>query len=487
MVISTAVTFAQNLGPLSLAPMFGEMIVAFDSNLADVIQFTGVCILVLGFSNFIWVPMSSTFGRRPVLILSTLICLGSNIWRAKAKTYGSFMGACVLNGIGAGPAETIQPTVITDIMFLHERGAYNSLYFTFLFGALMVGPAIAGVMATKSSWRNFWWLNVALQAAALVAIIFLFPETKWHRANPKDMQNQEQQKSVKFRPSHDEKITSDDHVESIEQDRAEVPVAAQATSEPDSCLGKGHPSKSQFKLFQPSDNFLKTIVQEFMTPWKLFAFPIVEFSAFVVSWSSSSFLTGNLTQSQAFGAPPYNFSDMKIGLFNLATFVGALIGLFTSGWLSDWFSMRLTRRNGGIREPEMRLPTMIPFVIIMLIGNFVVAYGYQRQWSWPIIVIIGYACEGIQVAALPAIASTYSVDSYRPVAGSVFVAITVNKNLWGYGFSKFITNWSQKSGYIDPIMMNMCLNLLFCLFAIPLYFWGKTCRKWTRNSTVHYM
>lgn len=49
--------------------------------------------------------MQSAFGRRPVLIFSTLICLVSNIWRAVATTYGSYMGACVLNGIGAGPAE----------------------------------------------------------------------------------------------------------------------------------------------------------------------------------------------------------------------------------------------------------------------------------------------------------------------------------------------------------------------------------------------
>lgn len=34
--------------------MFGDYIVAFDSNLTDVVQFTGVAILVLGFSNFIW-------------------------------------------------------------------------------------------------------------------------------------------------------------------------------------------------------------------------------------------------------------------------------------------------------------------------------------------------------------------------------------------------------------------------------------------------
>lgn len=27
------------------------------------------------------------------------------IWKAQAQTYSSFMGACVLNGIGSGPAE----------------------------------------------------------------------------------------------------------------------------------------------------------------------------------------------------------------------------------------------------------------------------------------------------------------------------------------------------------------------------------------------
>ena len=51
------------------------------------------------------VPIADTFGRRPVLIFSCVVCLASNIWRAKATSYGSFMGACVLNGFGAGPCE----------------------------------------------------------------------------------------------------------------------------------------------------------------------------------------------------------------------------------------------------------------------------------------------------------------------------------------------------------------------------------------------
>jgi hypothetical protein len=96
----------------------------------------------------------------------------------------------------------------------------------------------------------------------------------------------------------------------------------------------------------------------------------------------------------------------------------------------------------------------------MYFGNIIVSVGYQNQWPWQAIVIIGCkfqlshfatrrarivltfisdTCAGIQVAAIPGIASTYAVDSYKPVAGSLFVAITVNKNVWGYGFSKFIT------------------------------------------------
>ncbi len=42
------------MSPLSTAPMFPQLIEAFHSDLASVVQFTGVCILVLGFSNFIW-------------------------------------------------------------------------------------------------------------------------------------------------------------------------------------------------------------------------------------------------------------------------------------------------------------------------------------------------------------------------------------------------------------------------------------------------
>lgn len=486
-ITSSFVTFTQGFGPLALAPAFGAYIEQFDCTLAQAIQFTGISILVLGFSNFIWVPLSTSFGRRPVYIASQFINLASMIWRARAQTYGSFMGACVLNGIGAGPAESIQPAVIADIFFLHDRGFWNTVYWTVYMGSLMVAPIINGPMTARAGWRSFWWLNVGMVILSLIMVIFLFPETRWHRLHPEEIANNVTHAQPGSDAGSSEKVSVGLEGEKLNETTTNNTLVYTETAARDPHLGRGYPSKTQWMPFQKNANPWKSLALDLWLPWKLFAFPIVEFAAFVTSWSCSSFLTLNLTQDQNFAAPPYNFSSETIGFFNFAILVGAFIGLATSGPLSDWIAARATKRNGGVREPEMRLLAMIPYVIIMYIGNIVVSVGMEHKWSWQSIVIVGYTCAGIQVAAIPGIVSTYAVDSYKPVAGSLFVAITVNKNVWGYGFSVFITPWIIKSGYIPPIMTNGSLVLLFCLFGVVFYFFGKTFRRWTKNSSVHHM
>ncbi|CAJ0550132.1 Ff.00g100620.m01.CDS01 [Fusarium sp. VM40] len=476
----STMTFTQGFAPLALAPMFPYMIRDYNSNLEDVIQFTGVTILILGFSNFVWAPISTSFGRRPVYLASQLICLACHVIRAKASTYGVFMGACVLNGIGAGPSEILQPAVIADIFFLHDRGTWNALYWVVYMGSLMIAPIIAGPMAGSVGWQNFWWLNVAVTSLSIILGVFGFPETKWTRAGIVEA----------------EAVVGDRGDVTIENDKATHTQGdvEKSTDSPDQShleavldpqLGKGSPSKKQWMLFQSNSSPLRSILVDVWTPWRLFTYPIVLFASFVVSWSCSNFLILNLTQSQVFAAPPYNMSSQSIGFLNFAILVGALIGLVTAGPFSDWVSAKATTRNGGIREPEMRLPAMIPYVIIMIFGNIITSIGYERHWPWPVIAVLGYSSAGIQVAALPSIASTYAVDCYKPVTGSLFVAITVNKSLWGYGMGRFVTPWTIKSGFIPVFMTNMALTTLFCGLGAVFYFYGKTFRRWTRNSNVH--
>jgi len=325
-------------------------------------------------------------------------------------------------------------------------------------------------MSQRHGWRSFWWLNIALYAVALVSQVLLLPETCYDRSKPVA-----ETATVSSAENGTEKKNN-----SLEEQEVVVRTADHV----DEYLGKGIPVRKQFFEFHILSSWNECLLSLYI-PFKLFLFPIVEWSSFVFSWSANCFLMINLTQFQVLAAPPYNFSASAVGYTNLAPLVGATFGMLTAGPFSDWISMKATIRNNGIREPEMRLPSLIPYLICCIAGALVTAYGYQNTWRWEVIVIIGYTLLGIQVSAIPAIASTYSIDSYKPVTGEILVSTTVNKNLWGYGLSAFITPWILKNGYVDPLMTNMGLTVMFTLMAVPLYFWGKSLRHLTKDSFVH--
>jgi len=258
-------------------------------------------------------------------------------------------------------------------------------------------------MAQQLGWRNFWWLNTALLGFTVVCCTFLFPETKFKRefipANSQVSSSPPLKGSTEqIEETPAAHVTSAvDHADPektapVQSKRPTVegePLAHVHTHE-DPWLGRGKPSKQQWKLWQP---FEGNFFFELYMPWKLLLFPIVEFAAFVVSWSASSFLTLNLTQAQVFAAPPYSFTSTSIGFFNFAILIGQLIGLFTAGPLSDLIAAMLTKRNRGIREPEMRLLTMVPYIILMIIGNFVVAFGYENKWDWKVSRTLKHNCH----------------------------------------------------------------------------------------------
>lgn len=476
------VSFFNALGPLSISPQGPAYMAEWNRPLEDILQFTGVCILVFGFSNFLWVPIATKYGRRIVILTSTLVGLGACIWRAEAKSYGSFMGAVVVHGIASGVSETLPPMLIADVFFLHERGAYMTLYMWSYFGAYMLGPIFSGVMTERYGWRSFWWLNVAGYVFLLVWAIFLIPETSWDRHAPVPIESSavaDEKKATEVQIENRE-TSSDLNVDETSAEFAEV------VNHVAPYLHKGTPKRVQFMPLRIGANSTQhSMFRAFWTPIRLFAFPIIQWASFVFSWSASCFLYVNLTQSAVFSAAPYNFTSSQVGYTNFATFIGATIGLLISGPFSDWISMRATKKNKGIREPEMRLPALIPFTIIVILQMVLISVGYQQKWHWAIIVVIGFTLNGLQIASIPSVASTYAVDCYKPVAGDYFVSATVNKNLWAYGVAKFLTPWAEKSGYIPPFMTNLALTVFFLGLGIVFFFYGKNFRKWTRNSSVH--
>ncbi|KAJ3530057.1 hypothetical protein NM208_g9492 [Fusarium decemcellulare] len=399
LAVST-MTFTQGFAPLALAPMFPYLMEDYHRSLADIIQFTAVTILILGFSNFIWFLLPN-----PYISPGSLFIIGFQSPPPSVDVQSTLhLNYYVWHPILFEPK-------LDRIEFLWELAFFMALepdpprpfsprslpiYF---FSMIAVAPTVSGPMADHIGWQNFWWLNVALTGLSILMGLFGFPETTWSRAESSSEEAPVSDTSTKATSQHVEPS-------SIQEDQE-----------------KGHSGQVQ--------------------PMQQDAPDVDPFLGYL---------------SQVFAASPYNMSSQSIGFLNFAILAGALIGLITAGPFSDWVSTRATKRNGGIREPEMRLPAMIPYMILMVFGNVITAIGYEKKWPWPIIAVLGYASTGLQVTALPSIASTYAVDSYRPVSGPLFVAITVNKNLWGYGMGRFLTPWTMKAGFLPAFMVNMALT-----------------------------
>ncbi|KAE8382374.1 major facilitator superfamily domain-containing protein [Aspergillus bertholletiae] len=451
---------------LSMGPMFPFFAEEFSLNETEQNLLTGVCVLALGFSNFIIVPCSNIFGRRVTSLICCLLGAGTCIWQALASSYSSLLAARVVNGVATATSETILVQVVSDVFYLHERGVWTGVYFMGYFWGLFIGPVISGNVAQRFGWRSFFWLSLAMTVFNLMILLVGFPETKFNRP---------------ARPS--EQLPAEKH-QTEDDCKPELNQIETVDSTP--AIGSGRPSIAQFKVWQmPDPRWKSFILRDIFAPIHVFLFPIILWAGLNVAGPANILLYWNLTESPVLGAPPYNFSPSAVGYSNFAFAVGGIIGLVTAGPLSDWVAMQATNRNHGIREAEMRLPALIPFFITTAIGLVIGGLGYDRHWDWPVLLIIGYGFSGLCVTAVPTIAIAYAVDCYKPISGEIMVVATVIKNTCGFAMSYWVTPLAAREGWMVPTMVEFALTIGPMLLGIPIYLFGKSLRRLTRNSSVH--
>lgn len=341
---------------------------------------------------------------------------------------------------------------------------------------------------TSHGWRSFFYLSTGLAALSLILIFVTFPETKYHRHHTQQTNSASSGKTDtnNFSENGDQAkqaITENKstHLEDVDQRGS---VEGLSTS----LVGKGRPSKGQFNLIQrPDPRWRSFVVRDLIMPIRVFFNPIVFWAGLMVAGTANTLLFCNLTESAVFSIAPYNWNPSQVGYSNFAFVVGGLIGLATAGPISDFVARIATRRNNGIREAEMRLPALIPYFITTVIGITILSLGYEREWSWPIILVLGYAPVGLAVTTIPTIAVAYAVDCYKPISGEIMVVATVLKNTGGFAMSYWVAPLAAREGYLSPGMVMFALTIGPAVFAIPIWLWGKKLRRYTKNSSLHQM
>ncbi|KAF2002431.1 MFS general substrate transporter [Amniculicola lignicola CBS 123094] len=472
-------TWISVTGALSIAPMFPLLGHEFKLNNNQLSLLTGITVITLGFANFIIVPLSNIFGRRAVSLVFAVFIMLTCIWEAVATSHRSLLAARALNGLVCATSESIPVQMIADVFFLHERGFWTGLYFTGYFLGAFLGPVMSGSIAAHHGWQSFFWLETGLSAFAIFLTALTFPETRFHR-------NNDLAKSVP--PSESGVLSANSEIEKGEIEQGTDSENSSILAAP---VGKGRPSRQQFMPFQKVDSRWKMfIVRDTWTPVKVFFNPIIFWAGLMLAGPADLVLFFNITESVVFAAPPYLFTPQQVGYTNFAFVVGALIGLATAGPYSDWVAARATKKNKGIREAEMRLPALWFYMIVTMLSLLLGAVGYQRQWSWPLIIIFGYGLAGLSVTTVPTIAIAYAIDCYKPISGEIMVVATVCKNFIAFSYSYWIFDLAHtsKDGWITPAMVIFACTVGPALFAFPLYYgFGKKIRRWTRNSDLHRM
>ena len=125
--------------------------------------------------------LADTFGRKPVLIVGTLIFLAGSMASALAWNMVALIVFRGLQGLGAGSIMATVNTLAGDLYSVRERGRIQGWLSSVWGIAAVVGPTLGGAFAEYTSWRWIFLINLPIGAVALVLIARFLHEQRPRR------------------------------------------------------------------------------------------------------------------------------------------------------------------------------------------------------------------------------------------------------------------------------------------------------------------
>lgn len=241
----------------------------------------------------------------------------------------------------------------------------------FLSGTLIgpaAGPFIGGIIVTYQSWRVIFWLQTGLAGLSALGCFFLLPETIHHRK-----------------------------LDDLE----------------------GYSHKQRVSVMWGMINPMRVL--------KLYRYPnliMAGLASSAVIWNMYSLLT----PIRSVLNPRFDLkTPMQGGLFYLAPGTGYLVGTFGGGRYADYVVRRWIKKRNGVRIPEDRMRSAVPFMGAVIPACMLV-YGWSVEkevGGIPLPVIMMFLQGVAQLFCFPSL-NTYCLDVMQGrgaevIAGNYFV------------------------------------------------------------------
>ncbi|KAH8911879.1 MFS general substrate transporter [Coniochaeta sp. PMI_546] len=359
-----------------LAPISSTSVLAATPEVAEEYGTTGsivnitnaIYMLMMGISPIVWGPLSEVYGRRMISqITSVLFCVCS-IGTALAPNLAAFFIFRILTAFEGTAFILVGSACLADIYRPTERATAMGW---FLSGTLIgpaFGPFIGGIIVTYTSWRVIFWLQTGLAGLAAAGCFLLLPETIHHRK-----------------------------IDDLE----------------------GYSQKRKASVLWGMINPMRVL--------RLYRYPnliMAGLASSAVIWNMYSLLTPiRYVLNPRFGLT----TPLQGGLFYLAPGCGYLVGTFFGGRYADFVVKRWIKKRGGVRVPEDRMRSALPFMGIVIPACMLI-YGWsvEREVGGIPLPVITMFLQGVaQLFCFPSL-NTYCLDVMQGrgaevIAGNYFV------------------------------------------------------------------
>ncbi|RFU79161.1 mfs transporter [Trichoderma arundinaceum] len=315
-----------------------------------------VVVTVLSFCAFL-APLSSTSILAAVPEVAETYRTTGSIINVSNAAYMALMG---LSPVIWGPMSQVfgrRPRtegrrIAVDIYRPTERATALGWFMSGTLVGPALGPFIGGILVTYATWRSIFWLQTALAGTGVLGVYFLVPETIHHKS-----------------------------IEDLE----------------------GRSKKEKAKAILHMTNPIRVI--------RLFRYwnqVLVALASAGLVWNMYSLLT----PIRYVLNPRFHLeSPMLSGLFYLAPGSGYLLGTFMGGRWADSTVKKWIKKRNGVRIPEDRLRSAVPFMCILM-PSCILVYGWavdQAVGGIPVPVIMLFL-QGIgQLFCFPSL-NTYCLD-----------------------------------------------------------------------------
>ncbi|EPE09936.1 major facilitator superfamily transporter multidrug resistance [Ophiostoma piceae UAMH 11346] len=347
-----------------------------------------VSIYLLGYAvgPLLLAGLSELYGRHIVLNISNAFFCVWQIGCALAPSLNSLIVFRFFAGIGGSACMTLGGACISDLFPIEERGLALSLWTIGPLVGPSVGPIAGAWIAQTIGWRWDFWI-VLIPGAINTIVMAVFSTETSHQV------------LIRRKVNRLAKELGRDDLRSCYED----------------------PNKPRAPTRQ-------LLLQGLVRPLKLlFKSPVLFVISLYIAFAYGVLYLLFNTIPMVF-QDGYGWSTGITGLVYIPMGLGYCAGLVVFARVSDRTVVRLTKNNGGVYEPEMRLVDCVYFACCLPITFFWYGWSADKQVHW-IVPVLGLFPYGFAVLGIWQPAQAFVIDGYGQYAASAIAAFTVFRSV----------------------------------------------------------